>query len=81
MLGILKSILALIQGLPLVDLTSLDEISSNQAFLDGLSAITNCVGYFIPVNQLITLIIIDIAFSIFHVTWSIIVRVKTFFIN
>ena len=49
-----------------------------QGIWDGLEHIAYGVAYFLPINDLLPILYIDISLSVFHIVWAIILRVKSF---
>lgn len=45
---------------------------------DGLEYIAYGVAYFLPINDLLPILYIDISLSIFHIVWATILRIKSF---
>lgn len=63
---------ALLDGLPDVDLSA---VGSGMSYLNSILAY---IGYFIPISELIPLMVIELAVIGFKIVWAIVLRVKSF---
>ncbi len=45
--------------------------------LDGLQYLAY-IGYFVPITELMPILVISVSLSVFHITWAIILRIKSF---
>lgn len=69
---IVSFITGIISSLPSIDFNIPDNV------LEGLSYISQYVNYFIPVSALMPILVINVSLSVFHIVWSIILRIKSF---
>lgn len=65
-------IIQAVEQLPDIDFAIPDDVFS------GLQYIFNGIAYFLPIKSLLPIIFIDVSISVFHIVWSIILRIKSF---
>lgn len=77
---ITKLILDIICFLPNSLLDSLGDVSISipDGVFDGLNSIFNLLGYAFPISGLLVILILSFTIKTFQITWSLIIRIKSF---
>lgn len=77
---VLKLLFQLILALPKALINSFPTFSFviPDNIFDVLVSMFSSVGYFLPVNELLPILILSLALDVFRVVWAIIIRLKSF---
>lgn len=76
MVSFLQWLIELVNNLPVVNFTTV--FTQNQNFVEGVLAITNGIGFFLPISALVPILVCEIAVNMFHSKWALILRIKSF---
>jgi len=73
-------LLGVLLALPnmLLDTLGALSLSIPTGFVSGLSSIFGSINYFVPITQLMPILVIEFAVVGFKIIWAIVVRVKSF---
>jgi hypothetical protein len=49
-----------------------------ESALSGFAYIAQYINYFVPVAELMPILVMTVSLSVFHIVWAIILRIKSF---
>ncbi|MDE6775299.1 MAG: hypothetical protein K2J37_03230 [Ruminococcus sp.] len=64
--------LMLVKALPKINFSLPDNV------FDGIDTFLSNVGYILPINALMPILVSSLAISVFKISWALIIRIKSF---
>lgn len=67
-------------ALPLLLIDSLPEVNFSipDHVMNGVSAFLLNIGYFVPIKELMPILIISLSVKTFQIAWALVIRIKSF---